>query len=91
MNISVLRNASGDPAGWATMRRCEERGCGHDDLADVHPHEEAAMKRTRKQDQERPQRPGGTARGLAEADLALVVGGDLYLHNPRWGSDWPAG
>jgi hypothetical protein len=45
------------------------------------------MKRTRKQEQERQQRSGGTARGLAEAELARVVGGDLYLHNPRGSND----
>ena len=45
------------------------------------------MKRTRKQDQERPQRLGDTARGLAEVELALVVGGDVYLHNPRGSND----
>jgi hypothetical protein len=61
------------------------------DATDVHPHEEAAMKRTRKQDQEQQPRRVGTARGLAQGDLAQVVGGDLYLHNPRGSNDGSSG
>jgi hypothetical protein len=57
------------------------------DAADEHPHEEPAMKRTRKQEQDRQQRLGGTARGLTEADLAQIVGGDLYIFNPRGSHD----
>jgi hypothetical protein len=41
------------------------------------------MKRTRRQAQERQPRSDGTARGLAEAELAQVVGGDAYMQNPR--------
>ena len=48
------------------------------------------MKRTRKQDQDR-QPLGRTARGLAEAELSRVTGGDLYLHNPRGSSDSGSG
>lgn len=44
--------------------------------------QEAAMKRTTKQEQRR-QRFDGVARGLAEAELARVTGGDLYMQNPR--------
>lgn len=45
------------------------------------------MKRTRRQAHERPQLPDGTARGLAEAELAQVVGGDLYMQHPRGSND----
>jgi hypothetical protein len=48
------------------------------------------MKRTRERRQER-QQLGGRARGLKEAELASVVGGDLYLHNPRGSNDGPSG
>lgn len=49
------------------------------------------MKRTRKREQERQQGSGGTARDLAEADLAQVVGGDLYMQNPRGSNDRGSG
>jgi hypothetical protein len=61
------------------------------DATDVHPHEETAMKRTRNQEHERPQRRDGVARGLAEAELAQVAGGDLYIHNPRGSGDGSSG
>ncbi len=49
------------------------------------------MKRTSKQEQERQQRFDGTVRGLVEAELARVVGGDTYLHNPRGSNDGSSG
>lgn len=49
------------------------------------------MKRTRKQEHERQQRPDGTAHGLAQADLAQVVGGDLYMSHPRGSNDGSSG
>jgi hypothetical protein len=49
------------------------------------------MKRTRNQEHERPQRRDGVARGLAEAELAQVAGGDLYIHNPRGSGDGSSG
>jgi hypothetical protein len=41
------------------------------------------MKRTRRQAAEQQGRPDGPPRGLAEAELAQVVGGDTYMQNPR--------
>ena len=53
------------------------------------PPQEAAMKRTTRQEQRR--RLDGAARGLAEADLARVTGGDLYVQNPRGSSNAGSG
>jgi hypothetical protein len=49
------------------------------------------MKRTRKQAQDRQPRQDGTVRGLAEAELAQVAGGDTYMQNPRGSNSGSSG